>query len=174
MKEIAKKEVTDKKIDLRKLDDIDCSNVVVERQIRRMLSKFPSMADNMAVDCWTHGGHYTNFTFKGGKFIWKAEDKSHCLKGCEILTDDNEDLYSDELNKLLVYTYRTMCDSQNCVDLVDTPEDLLAFAETKLQEMLRDENTIYADDTVHKDFTVLSDSTEVNPERTSNGADSQL
>ena len=39
-----------------------------------------------------------------------------------------------------------MCDSQNGIDLVDTPEDLLAFAETKLQEMLREENTVYAED----------------------------
>ena len=39
-----------------------------------------------------------------------------------------------------------MCDSQNGIDLVDTPEDLLAFAETKLQEMLREENTEYAED----------------------------
>jgi hypothetical protein len=39
-----------------------------------------------------------------------------------------------------------MCDSQNCIDLVESPEDLLAFAETKLQEMLREENTVYTDD----------------------------
>jgi hypothetical protein len=60
-----------------------------------------------------------------------------------------------------------MCDAQNGVDLSDTPEDILAYAETKLQEMLHD-------DTAQKDFAVLADSMEVNPERTSNGTDGQL
>ena len=145
MKEIAKKEAADKKINLRDLDDTACSNVVVARQIKRMIRKFPSM-DDMAIDCWVHGGHYTRFKFKGGKFIWSVEGKEPCVSGCETLTDDNELLDKYELNKLIIFTYRAMCDSQSGVDLVDTPEDLLAFAETKLQDMLREDNTIYADE----------------------------
>ena len=145
MKEIAKKEAAEKKINLRDLDDMACSNVVVARQIKRMIKKSPSM-DDMAMDCWVHGGHYTRFKYKGGKFIWCIEGSEPCVKGCETITDDCDYLYKDELNKLIVSTYRTMCDSQNGIDLVDTPEDLLAFAETKLQEMLREENTVYAED----------------------------
>ena len=73
MKEIAKKEAAEKKINLRDLDDMACSNVVVARQIKRMIKKQPSM-DDIAVDCWVHGGHYTRFKYKGGKFIWNVEN----------------------------------------------------------------------------------------------------
>ena len=31
-----------------------------------------------------------------------------------------------------------MCDMQNGVDISDTPEELLAYAESKLKEMLQD------------------------------------
>ena len=158
MKEIAKKEATEKKINLRDLDDMACSNVVVARQIKRMIKKSPSM-DDMAMDCWVHGGHYTRFKYKGGKFIWRVEGSEQCIKGCEKITDACDYIYKDELNKLIVSTYRTMCDSQNGIDLVDTPEDLLAFAETKLQEMLREENTVYAEDV---DVTEVSESNKDN------------
>jgi hypothetical protein len=145
MKEIAKKEAAEKKINLRDLDDVACSNVVVARQIKRMIKKFPSM-DDMPVDCWVHSGHYTRFKYKGGKFVWSVEGSAPCIKGCESITDDSDLLDKYELNRLIVSTYREMCDSQSGIDLVDTPEDLLAFAETKLQEMLREENTVYAED----------------------------
>jgi len=146
MKEIAKKDAAEKKINLRELDDVACSNIVVSRQIKRFINKFPSM-NELAMDCWVHGGHYTKFLFKGGKFIWECENGAHHANGCECVTDDSDVLSNEELNKLIVFTHRAMCDSQNSVDLVDTPEDLLAFAETKLQEMLREENTVYADAT---------------------------
>ena len=110
-----------------------------------MIKKFPSMKE-VDIDCWSHGGHYTKFNLKGNKFVWSVAKKSPYISGCESLSYDNKDLYSDELSKLLVYTYRAMCDSQDTVDLVDTPEDLLAYAETKLQEMLREENTVYTED----------------------------
>jgi hypothetical protein len=144
MKENTSKPV-EKKINLRDLDDTECTNVVCGRQIKRMIRKFPSMAD-MAIDCWIHGGHYTRFKFKDGKFIWSVEDNAPCIKGCESVTSDSDVLDKYELNKLIIFTHRAMCDSQNDVDLVDTPEDILAFAETKLQEMLREENTVYAED----------------------------
>lgn len=166
------KEAADKKINLRDLDDVACTSVVCARQIKRTIKKYPAMND-ITVDCWVHDGHYTRFKFKGGKFIWESDGKTY-RKGCETLTDDSDVLYKEELNKLIVSTYRTICESQDCIDLVDTPEDLLAFAETKLQDMLREENTVYADETIRKDFKVLADSTMVNSERTSNGADSQV
>ena len=147
MKETAKKEATEKKINLRDLDDTACTNVVCARQIKRMIRKFPSM-DDLAMDCWVHGGHYTKFKFKGSRFIWYADPSGTFISGCESLKDDSDSLDKYELNKLITSTYRAMCDSQNCVDLVDTPEDLLAFAETKLQEMLKEENTVYAEDVV--------------------------
>jgi len=144
MKENTNKSV-EKKINLRDIDDTECTNVVCGRQIKRMIRKFPSMAD-MAIDCWIHGGHYTRFKFKDGKFIWEVENNAPCIKGCESVTSDSDVLDKYELNKLIIFTHRAMCDSQNNVDLVDTPEDILAFAETKLQEMLREENTVYAED----------------------------
>ncbi len=137
MKENTSKQA-EKKINLRDLDDTACTNVVCGRQIKRMIRKFPSM-DDIAIDCWVHDGHYTRFKFKNGKFHWSVEDKAPCIKGFETITDDCEDLYKDELNKLIVHTYHTMCDIQNGVDIVDTPEDLLAYAESKLQEMLRED-----------------------------------
>lgn len=147
MKETASKEATEKKINLRDLDDVACTNVVCARQIRRMIRKFSSMSD-MAIDCWVHGGHYTRFKYKGDKFIWVADPAGPCVSGCDTLTDVDDVLDKYELNKLITSTFRDMCDSQDCVDLVDTPEDLLAFAETKLQEMLKEENTVYAEDVV--------------------------
>lgn len=129
---------------LRSLDDVACTNVMVARQIKRMIRKFPSM-NNIAVDCWAHNGHYTRFKFNGEKISWSADTKGVYMPGCKTLTDDSNSLDKFELNKLLVHTYRTMCDSQNGVDLVDTPEDLLAFAETKLKDMLREESLVYAE-----------------------------
>lgn len=131
------KEATEKKINLRDLDDTACTNIVVSRQIRRFIRKFPSAKD-LAMDCWIHGGHYTRFESKGDKFIWYTDKNDKLLS-----TDDS--LTKEELNKLIVTTHRAMCDSQNGVDLVDTPEDLLVYAETKLQELLKEENTVYAE-----------------------------
>ena len=44
-----------------------------------------------------------------------------------------------EINKLIRFTYQTMCDSMNAIDLTDTPEDLLSYAEQKLQELINSE-----------------------------------
>lgn len=127
----------EKKVNLRDLDDVACSNVVISRQIKRLIRKFPSMK-SIAMDCWVHGGHYTKFEMTHDKFKWFIDDSYTNTKGLKVLTSDNEDLLDEELNKLLVYTHRAMCDNKDGVDLIDTPEDLLAFAETKLQEMLKD------------------------------------
>ena len=42
-------------------------------------------------------------------------------------------------DKLIRFTYQTMCDSMNSIDLTDTPEDLLSYAEQKLQELINSE-----------------------------------
>lgn len=132
----------EKKINLRELSDVDCSNVVVSRQIRRMARKFPSMCE-LTMDCWSHGGHYVKFLLTDNDVMkWECCKDGPVTDGCQTLFATNEDLTSDELNKLLVYTYRTMCDNKDGVDIIDTPEDLLAFAETKLQEMLKDEEAL--------------------------------
>ena len=132
----------EKKINLRELSDVDCSNVVVSRQIRRMAKKFPSMHE-LTMDCWSHGGHYVKFLLTDSDIMkWECHKDGPVIDGCQTLFATNEDLTSDELNKLLVYTYRTMCDNKDGVDIIDTPEDLLAFAETKLQEMLKDEEAL--------------------------------
>lgn len=139
MKEITKKDTADKKINLRDLDDTECTNVVCGRQIKRMIRKFPSMAD-MSIDCWIHGGHYTRFKFKDGKFIWEVENNAPCIKGCESVTSDSGVLNKYELNKLIVFTFSAMCASMNGANIEDTPEDLLALAESKLQELLSSES----------------------------------
>lgn len=131
------KEAADKKINLRDLDDISCTIVVCGRQIRKMIKKFPSM-DDITIDCWVYSGHYTQFKLKNNKFTWIADPCDKCKPGCEIINEDS-DIDKEELHKLIVFTYHSMCDSQNGVDLSDTPEDMLAFAESKLQELLRDE-----------------------------------
>lgn len=145
MKEAMKKENKENKINLRDLDDISCSNVVISRQIKRMIRKFPSM-NKLSISCWIHGGHYTLFQYKGDRFVWSTDPNSKCIKGCESLTDKSDEIDKWELNKLVAFTYKAMIDSQSNVDLVDTPEDLLAYADTKLQEIIREDNTIYAQD----------------------------
>jgi hypothetical protein len=121
----------EKKVSLRNLDDVACSNVIVTRQIAKMLRKFPSMRE-LAIDCFTNNEHYVKFTWLDGKPIQWTD-----VKGC-VLNAKEDFIYKEDLNKLLVYTYRAMCDNQDSVDLIDTPEDLLAFAESKLQEMLKE------------------------------------
>lgn len=130
-----KKEVS-KKINLRELDDIACSNVIVSRQIKRLVNKFPSMK-SVSIDCWTHGRHYELFECKNDKFIWSAKkgDSDEYIK----TPIDSEELFDSEMNKLIVTTYRTMCDSQTDESLLVTTEELLAYAESKLQELLHDE-----------------------------------
>ena len=125
------------KVTLRDLDDIACSNVVVTRQIRKMIRKFPTMK-SLSIDCWVCGGHYIRFEDMGDKFKWYCDKNCNHIKGWETIKSDRDDLYKEDLNKLLVATHRAMCDNQEGVDLIDTPEDLLAFAEQKLQEMLKD------------------------------------
>lgn len=122
---------TDSKINLRDLDDTACTNVVCTRQIKKMIRKFPSMSE-ISFDCWVKSGHYTKFKFKNDRFIWTTDNG-------DSIANDSEDLDKYDLNKLIVFTYQAMCDSQAGVDLTDTPEDLLAYAETKLLELLHDE-----------------------------------
>lgn len=125
------------KINLRELGDIDCSNVVVSRQIRHLIRKNPSFSD-IAIDCWVHGGCYTRFKCKNDKFYWYSEEGDPHMDGLECIDSKTDCLYNDEFNKLIVFTHRAMHDALNGVDIEDTPEDLLAFAESRLQEMLKD------------------------------------
>lgn len=130
------KEAKKEQINLRTLDDVDCANVVVSRQIKKLVRKVPSLSKS-AIDCYVHGAHYIGFEFNGNKFIWHGAVTDKRI-GEKKLTSDNINMIldKDELNKLLVNTYRSMCEVTDSVDLIDSPEDLLAFAETKLQEML--------------------------------------
>lgn len=133
---------TKKKVSLRELDDVACSNVVVTRQIKKMIRKFPSM-NELAIDCWIHGGHYTKFKYSNDSITWIHSDADKVTNGYKVLKAVDECLDKDELNKLLVTTFNSMCDNMNNMDFIDTPEDLLSFAESKLQEMLRDESIEY-------------------------------
>jgi hypothetical protein len=131
--------MTEQKVNLRDLDDIACSNVIVTRQIKRMINKIPNLKE-CPIDCWIHSTHYTNFKLAGDKFKWFSDNKNF-ISGWEVIKSDNDEITKDDLHKILIYTFRAMCDANNSDDIVDTPEDLLAFAETKLREMLREENT---------------------------------
>ena len=127
------KESTEKKINLRDLDDTACTNVVCGRQIRKMIRKFPSMSE-ITFDCYVSCGHFTKFKAKDNKFVWYTDN-------FDSISSDSEDLDKYDLNKLIVFTHQAICDSLNGVDIEDTPEDLLAFAEAKLQEMLHEDET---------------------------------
>lgn len=126
-------------INLRELDDVSCTNVVTARQIRRLVKKFPTM-EHTDIDCWVHGGHYIKFKSGDNRFTWYCDIKEPHFEGCEKIKSDDSELSVNELNKLIVHTYRSMCDVLNGTDISDTPEDILAFAEMRLQELLHDEN----------------------------------
>ena len=136
---MSKNTTTKTKINLRDLDDVACSNIVISRQIKHLIKKNPSFSD-IAIDCWVHGGHYTRFKYKNDQFYWYSENNEPHLEGLECLNNKTECLYNDEWNKLIVFTHSAMCDSMSGADVEDTPEDLLALAESKLQELLSSES----------------------------------
>lgn len=128
----------DTKINLRNLDDIDCANVVVTRQIKKFVKKFPNMRE-AAMECWTNSDHYTKFKLSdNGSIHWISVETEYPHRQ-SVLHANDRDLDREDLNKLLVYTYRTMCDCNDGIDLIDTTEDLLAFAESKLKALLSEE-----------------------------------
>jgi hypothetical protein len=128
--------LVEKKVDVRKLDDVDCSNIAVSHQIKRMVNKFPSMR-NLSINCYAYGTHYTNFKFENNVFTWTG-DVYDVLRGRKVVSTDDADslLDKDSMNKLINDTFNTMLDSVNETDLVYTPEELLAFAEEKLKALL--------------------------------------
>lgn len=127
-----------KKINLRELDDVACSNVVVSRQIRRMIKKVPSYSD-LSMSCHVRGTHYTHFKFEDEKFIWNGSVYDKRYGKPTITSDDCGDLDKSDINKLLKFTFSAMCEN-NSIEITDTPEDLLALAESKLQELLNSES----------------------------------
>ena len=126
------------KINLRDLDDVSCSNVVVSRQIRRMIKKVPSYSD-LSMSCHVCGAHYTHFKFENETFIWTGNVYDKRYGKPTITSDDCGNLDKDDINKLIKFTFSAMCEN-NSIEITDTPEDLLALAESKLQELLSSEN----------------------------------
>lgn len=123
---------------LRKLDDIDCSNHVIANYMYKLIHKHDHLK-SVSIDCYVHSGHYTKFVYDQGTYKWFVDKMHSYLSDCTVLTLDSEDLTVDELHKLLVATYDVMCNSLNDnVEFIDTPEDLLAYAEQKLQSLLAD------------------------------------
>lgn len=123
---------------MRTLDDTQCSNIIIAKNIRRLVGKFPNMK-KIAIDCWVHDGHYTEFELQGSNLVWRHDKNRKCTNGLPTVNHTNENLSTDEINKLIRFTYQTMCDSMNSIDLTDTPEDLLSYAEQKLQELINSE-----------------------------------
>lgn len=129
--------LTEKQL-MRTLDDTQCSNIIIAKNIRKLVNKFPNMKA-ITMDCWVHDGHYTEFELQGANLVWHHDKNRKCVNGLPIVNHTNENLSSDEINKLIRFTYQTMCDSMNSIDLIDTPEDLLNYAEQKLQELINSE-----------------------------------
>lgn len=121
---------------LRTLDDVCCTNVITSRNIRRLIRKHDNLS-KVSIDCWVHGWHYVTFELSEGRFKWLPEyDRFHTHA---VIYDNDEDLESTELNKLIVETYRSMCDLLNDdTSFIDTPEELLAVAEERLKQLLAD------------------------------------
>ena len=95
------------------------------------MKKYSNLSSS-GIDCWTHGKHYVKFDIDNNKFKWADS------KGGFVLNSSDE-LYSDELNKLLVCTYRTMCDMLSDENaFIDTPEDILMYAEQKLRALIEE------------------------------------
>lgn len=123
---------------LRELDDVSCANVVTTRSIRKLIKKYPNF-NSIAMDCWSNGHHYTKFVNADNKFKWYTDGIDGFIERDCNSDGSWEPIDKEALNKLIVYTYRTMCDSIGSdVEFVDTPEDILAYAEQKLKEMLSD------------------------------------
>lgn len=123
---------------LRKLSDLTCSIVVNTRNIKKMLKKYPNLED-MPIECWIPNGPYVRFKFKGHRLTW-INDCGKSITIDSVLNDEDSTIDWASLNKLLVWTYRTMCESMdNSFEFIDSPEDLLSFAETKLKQMLAEE-----------------------------------
>lgn len=129
--------LTEKQL-MRTLDDTQCSNIIIAKNIRKLVNKFPNMKA-ITMDCWVHDGHYTEFELQGANLVWHHDKNRKCVNGLPTVNHTNENLSSDEINKLIRFTYQTMCDSMNSIDLIDTPEDLLNYAEQKLQELINSE-----------------------------------
>ena len=123
---------------LRKLNDLTCSIVVNTRSIKKMLKKYPNL-ENMSMECWTVGGPYVQFKVKNHKFTWVTGEGDVIVMD-SIINDEDNPIDWESLNKLLVWTYRTMCDSMgDNFEFIDSPEDLLSFAEARLKQMLAEE-----------------------------------
>lgn len=124
---------------LRTLDDIDCSNVIVSRQIRKFIKKNPSFKET-PITCYVCGTKFDLFKLAGDKFIWSGYTHDKRNRKQITVSSDDDCLGKFELNKLIINTFHTMCDMTNSEDIIETPEDLLEYAEMKLREMLSDEN----------------------------------
>ena len=117
--------------DLSKLSDTECTNVLTTKNMYRLIKKYSNLSST-DIDCWTNGKHYVKFDLENNKFKWTDS------KGGFVLNSSDE-LYSDELNKLLVCTYRTMCDMLSDENaFIDTPEDILMYAEQKLRALIEE------------------------------------
>lgn len=124
----------EKKINLRKLNDTDCTSVVATRQMMKLIKQFPSL-NKCHINRCVDGKLFTKFEKHENELVWLTD------KG-DVISSKDEDVDRDSLNKLIVHTFRTMCaQHNNNVDLSETPEDILAYAESKLQELLHDDKT---------------------------------
>ena len=65
---------------MRTLDDTQCSNIIIAKNIRRLVGKFPNMK-KIAIDCWVHDGHYTEFELQGSNLVWRHDKNRKCTNG---------------------------------------------------------------------------------------------
>lgn len=123
------------KTPLRKLNDTLCSIVVNTRGIRKLVSKNPSLAE-MNMDCWTADDNQHCFLMKNGKLQWRSK-KAGIVSLDNLINDEDCDFES--ANKLLVYTYRNMCEllASDGIQL-DSDEDLLEYANALMKEYINE------------------------------------
>lgn len=125
---------------IRELDDLNCTNYITTKCIKKLVKKHSSLKTKVS-NCFINGTQYIMVDVPKYNFIWFTDGESGFVKryNKSKLVDDikREWLEPEELNRLIVNTYRHLCDSLgDDIDLADTPEDILAYAEQQLQNLL--------------------------------------
>ena len=113
-------------------DELTKANTTVLKQILRLKRKSPKILSSTKLNCCVQEAIYNRVYWEDGMLKWGSSASPI------VLTYYDEFLNLHELNKLLVYTYRAMCEAANPDLLNDSPEDLLEFAEEKLKKLLKE------------------------------------
>ena len=89
---------------MRTLDDTQCSNIIIAKNIRRLVGKFPNMK-KIAIDCWVHDGHYTEFELQGSNLVWRHDKNRKCTNGLPTVTQILYNDHHEPSNQLQSFSY---------------------------------------------------------------------